>query len=112
MNTRTDTPAASDKIDNLEEAAEFMRLGLKAMKELVDSGAVPALSLNQKHTILLRDDLVSYVREQARAQAEQRRKSKPAPADPTERRERRRGPRKARPDLAGYEALTKGAQRG
>ncbi|HET6806195.1 MAG TPA: hypothetical protein VFH59_12220, partial [Frateuria sp.] len=97
---------------NLEEAAEFMHLGLKAMKELVDSGAVPALSLNQKHTILLRDDLISYVREQGRAQAELRRKGKPAPTDALPARERRRGPRKARPDLASYEALTKGAQRG
>lgn len=61
---------------SLEEAATFLRLGRKAMKELVDSGAVPAVRLNQKHTVMLREDLIAYLREEGRRQADARRVQK------------------------------------
>lgn len=113
MSTRSDAIAANDPTMDLQQAATFMHLGLEAMKKLVDSGDVPALSLNQKHTILLRDDLIDYVREQGRKQAEKRRKSKPAEIESKPPPGERRGPRQARPDLSGYElAATIGAQRG
>ncbi|WEN13669.1 hypothetical protein PY254_10465 [Rhodanobacter sp. AS-Z3] len=95
MNTQ---PAANDPTMDLQQAADFLHLGLKSMKELVDSGAVPALSLNQKHTILLRDDLIAYVREQGRAQAARRRSRKPIDAPPT-----RAKRSTSKPNLDAYE---------
>jgi hypothetical protein len=80
MNTEA---ATNSPTMDLEQAAAFLHLGYKAMKALVDTGEVPALSLNQKHTILLRDDLITYVREQGRAQAARRRSRKPIDAPPT-----------------------------
>lgn len=65
-----------DETMGLEDGAKFLRLGLKAMKELIDSGAVPATILNQKHTVMLREDLVGYLREEGRRQADARRVQK------------------------------------
>jgi hypothetical protein len=109
MNTQ---PAANDPTMDLEQAAAFMHLGYKAMKELVDSGEVPALSLNQKHTILLREDLITYVREQGRKQADKRRARKqPAAATTTPTTPHHRGRKTAKPNLDAYEVTTAG-QRG
>ena len=100
-------PAANDDTMDLQEAAAFMKCGLRAMRELVDNGDVPALQINQKHTLLLRADLISYVREQGRAQAAKRRARKagtaapsPTPAPPRH----RRGSKAPKPDLDAYEA--------
>lgn len=38
---------------NLAEAAEYLKLGYIATKELFDSGTLPGVSLNQKHTVFL-----------------------------------------------------------
>lgn len=108
MNTQ---PAANDPTMDLEQAAAFMHLGYKAMKELVDSGEVPALSLNQKHTILLREDLITYVREQGRKQADKRRERKQPPAAPTRAAPVTRAGKMALPNLDTYEVTT-AAQRG
>jgi len=82
----------------IEDAAVMLRLGLDATRELVDTGQLPALRLNQKHTVLLR--------EEGRRQAEQRRKAAtgkdrtPKPATPAVRPKLRR---QAAPDLRAYE---------
>lgn len=109
MNTQ---PAANDPTMDLQQAADFLHLGFKAMKALVDSGEVPALSLNQKHTIVLREDLIAYVRDEGRAQAARRRAGKahnPDPGLPPTR--HRRGSKTAKPNLDPYELTTSG-QRG
>ncbi|HIE4139920.1 TPA: hypothetical protein ACXM5A_000336 [Stenotrophomonas maltophilia] len=59
----------------LEGAARMLRLGLEAMKELVDKGEVPAVRLNQKHTVMLREDLIDFLRSEGRRQAAERKKS-------------------------------------
>ena len=59
----------------LEDAAKVMRLGVESMKELVENGTVPAVRLNQKHTVLLREDLINFLREEGRRQAAARRES-------------------------------------
>jgi hypothetical protein len=59
----------------LEAAAKIMRLGLEAMKDLVDKGEVPAVRLNQKHTVMLREDLIDFLRSEGRRQAAERKKS-------------------------------------
>jgi hypothetical protein len=100
--------AANDPTMNLEQAADFMHLGYKAMKELVDSGEVPALSLNQKHTILLREDLISYVREQSRKQADKRRARKHPAAPIIPATASRRGGKVSMPNLTVYEVTTVG----
>lgn len=111
----TTLPAANDDTMGLEAAAEFLHLGYKAMKELVDTGEVPALSCNQKHTVLLRVDLIDYVRTKGREQAEKRRRKR-APSTPTPtpsaapKPHHRRG-KTALPDLSAYE-LTTAYQRG
>lgn len=53
----------------------MLRLGLEAMKELVDKGEVPAVRLNQKHTVMLREDLIEFLRSEGRRQAAERKKS-------------------------------------
>ncbi len=53
----------------------MLRLGLEAMKELVDKGEVPAVRLNQKHTVMLREDLIDFLRSEGRRQAAERKKS-------------------------------------
>jgi len=100
--------ATNDPTMNLEQAADFMHLGYKAMKELVDRGEVPALSLNQKHTILLREDLITYVREQGRKQADKRRAHKQPVGVPVASAPRSRTSKNAKPNLAVYEITTVG----
>ncbi len=93
----------------LEGAARMMRLGLEAMKELVDKGEVPAVRLNQKHTVMLREDLIDFLRSEGRRQAAERKKSatgnRPAANAEAASAPRRKG--KARritpPDLRAYE---------
>ena len=98
--------AANDPTMNLEQAADFMHLGYKAMKDLVDSGEVPALSLNQKLTILLREDLISYVREQGLKQADKRRARNQPPSTTVPAIARRRGGKLTLPNLDAYEVTT------
>ena len=105
MNTQ---PAANDDTLDLSQAAELLHIGFKAMKELVDTGEVPALSCNQKHCVLLREDLISYVREQGRKQADKRRQRKQQAAIPTPAVGRRRGGKTAMPNLDAYEVTTVG----
>lgn len=78
---------------NIEEAAALVRVGVEAMRDLIDSGEMPAVRLNQKHTVLLREDVIDFVRTKARQQAEERRKAK-APA--------RRQHRGVKPNLDRY----------
>lgn len=102
----------SDETDDtlgLEGAARMMRLGLEAMKDLVDKGDVPAVRLNQKHTVMLREDLIDFLRSEGRRQAAERKKSaigsRPAANTPESGPARR--PSKSRrtklPDLRAYE---------
>lgn len=93
----------------LEGAARMLRLGLEAMKDLVDKGEVPAVRLNQKHTVMLREDLIDFLRSEGRRQAAERKKSaigiqpaanSPAPG-PTRRASKSR--RTRLPDLRAYE---------
>lgn len=71
---------------NLREAATFAKLGYEAMKDLVDRGEVPAASCNQKHTVILREDLRDWLRDLAKDQAAKRREAAKKPPAP-----RRRG---------------------
>lgn len=65
----------TDDTIGLEDAARMLRLGLDAMKDLVDRGDVPAVRLNQKHTVMLREDLIDFLRSEGRRQAAERKKS-------------------------------------
>lgn len=105
MNTIPDTLS-------VEEAAEVMRIGADAMRELIVSGEMPALSLNKKHWVLLREDVLDFVRTRARQQQEDRRNriaavAPPQPLPPPEEPTAPRGrgaPRRARPQLAATRA--------
>ncbi|WP_313203700.1 hypothetical protein [Stenotrophomonas sp.] len=98
-----------DETLGIEGAARMMRLGLEAMKELVDKGEVPAVRLNQKHTVMLREDLIDFLRSEGRRQAAERKKSavgnRPAANASVATKPKR--PSKARritpPDLRAYE---------
>lgn len=89
---------------DLQQAATFLHLGLESMKDLIASGEVPALSLNQKHHILLRDDLIAYVREQGRKQAEHRRNKRVLPDVVSAVPRSTRSGATIRPDLSRYES--------
>jgi len=96
---------------DLEQAAGFLRLGYEAMKELVRKGEVPALSLNQKHTVLLREDLLDFVRSKGREQAQERKRERPAKGQRTVAKRSVRGAsRSALPDLSRYENIEPSAQ--
>lgn len=73
-----------DAIVNEEEAAKLMRIGLDCMDGLVANGEIYAASLNQKHCVLLREDVIEFIRERSREQAKQRRANRDAlkPAAP------------------------------
>lgn len=78
---------------NLAEAAEFLRLGYEATRELFDRGELPGMSLNQKHAVFLRRDLEAYISETARRQASERRQGiKPGEYAATPRRKGRHIP--------------------
>lgn len=93
----------------LEGAARMRRLGLEAMKDLVDKGEVPAVRLNQKHTVMLREDLIDFLRSEGRRQAAERKKSaigtRPAANTPESVPTRRasKSRRTKLPDLRAYE---------
>lgn len=103
---------AMDDLDDtlgLEGAARMLRLGLEAMKDLVDKGEVPAVRLNQKHTVMLREDLIDFLRSEGRRQAAERKKSAigslPASNSPAPGATRRasKSRRTKLPDLRAYE---------
>lgn len=100
----TDTTSL-DSLDTLDlkQAAKFLRAGYETTKELVENGDLPAVCLNQKHTVLLREDLIAYVREEGRRQAATRKAKKQAAQIPEAKR-RRAGT--VMPDLARYEITT------
>src|SRR5690349_6771379 len=58
---------------SLADAAALLRLGEDSLRELVAMGELPALSLNRKHLVLLREDVLEFIRTQARHQQDQRR---------------------------------------
>ncbi|WP_312705033.1 hypothetical protein [Stenotrophomonas lactitubi] len=64
-----------DETLGLDGAATLLRLGHEAMKDLIDRGEVPAVRLNQKHTVMLREDLIEFLRSEGRRQAAERKKS-------------------------------------
>ncbi len=77
--TDNTTPRTFGETLDIKEAAALLRLGYDSMKERMDEGAVPAVVLNQKHTVLRRDDLLAYVRDEGRKQAEERRRKQRTP---------------------------------
>ncbi|MGC1547445.1 MAG: hypothetical protein WA777_02855 [Rhodanobacter sp.] len=101
-----DHTAANDPTMDLEQAAAFLHLGYEAMKALVNKGDVPALSLNQKHTVLLREDLIAYVREEGRKQAEERKMRGRRQAPTVTPRTNQPRSRPPLPDLTKYEITT------
>ncbi|KLD65458.1 hypothetical protein Y882_02805 [Dyella japonica DSM 16301] len=93
-----------------------MRCGERCLQELVDNGDIPALELNQKHTVLLREDVIDYVRTRGREQAAERKarakRTNPPPSAEPKPHRTRSGPRRAAPpDLKAYE-ITTGVQPG
>lgn len=62
-----------DETLSLEEAAKLSRLGLESFKALVEAGEIPAVRFNQKHTVIVRDQLLGYLRAKAVEQAQERR---------------------------------------
>ena len=91
----------------LIEAAALLHIGREALRTLCERGEIPALSLNRKHWVLLRSDILAYIAHTARQQAAARRRScEPSarPIDTSTDGEPRKGrPRRELPDLAPYE---------
>lgn len=81
MTEQVDTPETLD----LEGAAAYLRLGVKATRRLIDSGEIPAARLNAKHVVVMREHLRAYLRDEAEQQAADRR----AGRQPSKRRARR-----------------------
>lgn len=94
--TNADSSCRHQETMSIAEAAAFIRIGVDALRELILAGQIPALTLNQKHWVLLRSDLVEFVRNIARQQQLHRRslvaesEIMKFPADPPPRRTRQR----------------------
>lgn len=58
----------------LEEAAEYLHLGINAARELLDAGVLPGVRLNAKHAVFLRDELDRWLAEESRRQMDERRR--------------------------------------
>ena len=91
---------------SITEAARVMRIGVDAVRRLIATGDLPALSLNRKHLVLLREQVVDFIRSKAQEQALQRRSGLDRGAlipvmgsDDLEQSERRGRPRRKLPTL-------------
>lgn len=62
-----------DEFLTLEEAARLLHLGVDSIRRLIDSGDLPAAELDQKRVILLRDQLVEFIRTKSNEQSVARR---------------------------------------
>lgn len=82
---------------SLKEAAAMLGIGIESMRGLILDGAIPAVSLNHKHMVLLRADVIAFVRDTARRQQEARIRQKDACAEVAA-----RSRRKVPPSLAAY----------
>lgn len=60
---------------SLEEGAQLARVGLECFTELATTGQIPATRLNQKHWVLLREDVIDFIRTRGREQAKARRQA-------------------------------------
>lgn len=88
----------------LEQAAEYLRLGRDATRELLDTGQLPGVSLNQKHLVFRRVALDAWLADlEVRQMQDRIQKLRAAEAanDPGQPAAR---PRTQKPDLARYEA--------
>ena len=70
----------TDETLTLEEAAALAKVGVDRMRTLAQNGDIYATSLNQKHWVFLRDDVIDFLRRRAREQAKQRRERHTVPA--------------------------------
>jgi hypothetical protein len=57
-----------DQTLGISDTAQVLRLGEDAVRELILLGHLRALSLNRKHWVLLKSDVLEYVRKAARTQ--------------------------------------------
>lgn len=96
-----------DSTLNIEEAAAYLKIGQKAFKALFESGEIPGVSMNQKHTVFLRSELDDWIRRKGEEQAQARRVPTPiVQPKPAEKGPGIRVPRRL-PDLAAAEARAK-----
>ena len=74
-----------DAILTLAEVSAVLNVSLDATKSLFDEGTIAGISLNRRHAVFLRSDLIKYLRETAGAQTKLRRElcspSKPQEGD-------------------------------
>lgn len=70
----------TDDTLTLEEAAALAKVGVDCMRGLAQNGDIYATSLNQKHWVFLREDVIDFLRRRAREQAKQRRERNTVPA--------------------------------
>ncbi|WP_425493091.1 helix-turn-helix domain-containing protein [Novilysobacter antarcticus] len=86
MGTINGTPGCASECLSLSETAELLRMGVDATRDLITTGELPALSLNRKHLVILRDDVINFVREAAKRQQRERkdRHVRCAANDPTD----------------------------
>lgn len=92
----------------LEQAAEYLRLGRDSTRELWESGALPGVSLNQKHLVFRRtalDNWLAAMELQQQQQRLQKALATPPANDPAPKAisRTRRGRGRTLPDLSKYE---------
>ena len=70
MKSQTNDP--NSPTIGIDEAAEILRYGVEVVRKVIANGELPALQLTQRHWVLLREDVIEYVRVHARTQAQAR----------------------------------------
>ena len=104
-----------DAVLTLAEVSAILNISLEATKQLFDTGVIAGISLNQRHAVCLRSDLIKYLRETSDAQTKVRRElcspssrlhveeSRLAPPERSQIEAARRGPgQRPLPILAGF----------
>lgn len=87
----------------LEQAAEYLRLGRDATRELFECGLLPGVSLNQKHLVFRRITLDRFLAETEARQAAERVKRTRSMVAANDGDREPTGSRSPRPDLSSYE---------
>jgi len=93
-----------DETLSLKDAAQLLHIGVECLRKLVERGEIPALSLNQKHLVFLRKDIIDFISERAREQQTARQQQRTAKATQSCRPSPGRR-RRELPDLSRYERV-------
>lgn len=85
------TMSSTEPVIGSEECAQLLGCTPEQVEELARAGEIPGLKIGRSWRFV-RDDLLAYLAQKARAEAEERRSKRQAPAEPVKPQRRRAPP--------------------